>query len=731
MLWPARIAVASAVGCALAVSGPSVSAVPSASAAVSRPAAATRVAHARGKKIPGGTAQADNRDSHYCDGCVPPLEYGGGPVADTSGNGVTITPVYWIPAATTPYPAGYESLINQYVNDIAADSGGTDSVFSVLTQYYSEDSNGNKTDLHDSFQAGNAIVDTQPFPANGCTPDQDHNVCLTDAQLQTELARLQAADNLNIGLANFYPLFTAPDVETFDTDGTNSVSGFCGYHSGIGSGDNEMFYGNEVFEAQGCGEGSSPNNNVPADSAISTLSHEISEFMTDPEASSAAWNSSDGSEVGDICANDYGVALGSTDSSNSQTTEYNQVINGDKYYTQTEFSNSAYASRGKGFGCQQSTTGSAQPATPAPSANEQLFLDATPNAVDADGSSTSQVEFTVADANGDAVSNDKVQFSEYAVSGTGSCGTMKQQTATTDDGGYISDDYEASTSNVVCAIVAKDSTGGKSATVEVYQGTTQSSAPSAGQTFPASMISGQTVTFTNTFKNQGTKPLNDPTFDLAIFQGDKTKTNVDSSQTTLAYSLTGPSGDFTSIPLTGSTVNDGGISTNWTPPVEPAIAPGASMVITYKFYLAPRSAAGIANNDLLSFEGYLEQENLAAGTTTTVADTFSSDVNVSDSSGIGGSSAGGGNHQASSSGDNAAASGSGSAVIGGVVIVAILAVASGAVILLLRRRRSRPAGATPGGGGPLGPMPGGWGPGPTPQGGGPGGPSPQGDGPVG
>ena len=68
----------------------------------------------------------------------------------------------------------------------------------------------------------------------------------------------------------------------------------------------------------------------------------------------AAWNDQTGNEIGDMCASTYGLPLGSTSKSNPGSTEYNQVINGDKYYTQTEFSNLAYSKYGLGKGCSQS-----------------------------------------------------------------------------------------------------------------------------------------------------------------------------------------------------------------------------------------------------------------------------------------------------------------------------------------------------------------------------------------
>ncbi len=140
-----------------------------------------------------------------------------------------------------------------------------------------------------------------------------------------------------------------------DADGTTSASVFCGYHRAFGSGTDQTVYGDLPFPPSGdaCDAGQAPNGNLAADGMVSTLSHELNEAITDP-LSQIAWNDSVGHEIGDMCAQTYGPPLGSTDPANPGSSEYNQVINGGKYYTQTEFSNHAFAAYGIGKGCAQS-----------------------------------------------------------------------------------------------------------------------------------------------------------------------------------------------------------------------------------------------------------------------------------------------------------------------------------------------------------------------------------------
>ena len=140
---------------------------------------------------------------------------------------------------------------------------------------------------------------------------------------------------------------------------------------------------------------------------ISTLSHELLETMTDP-ADQPAWVDANGSEIADICASYYGTPLGSTDPNNAGSTQYNQVINGGKYYTQTEFSNSAYARLGVGNGCQPSgkTAASTKPAT---STNRVIIISqAYPSSLPSNGRATADDQVLVSDRKNFGIQGDPV-----------------------------------------------------------------------------------------------------------------------------------------------------------------------------------------------------------------------------------------------------------------------------------------------------------------------------------
>ena len=87
-----------------------------------------------------------------------------------------------------------------------------------------------------------------------------------------------------------------------------------------------------------------PNGNPDADTEVSPTSHEIMESITDPDTVTG-WYDRFGFENGDQCAYVYGTPQGTAGSF------YNQVINGDHYLTQEEFSNQDFFNTG--LGCLQ------------------------------------------------------------------------------------------------------------------------------------------------------------------------------------------------------------------------------------------------------------------------------------------------------------------------------------------------------------------------------------------
>jgi hypothetical protein len=597
------------------------------------------------------TSSAPADEPQVCDGCVPPLSYQGGLVLTGSG-GLTVTPIYWEPAGGQyKFPSGYQDIINGYIADVAAASGSTSNVYSVAAEY-TQTVNGDKTAISYDIKAGTPVADSSDLPSDDCPVDSGFTACITDAQLRTELASVTKSQNLPTDLSHFYPVFLPPGVEAKDQDGTTSASSFCGYHRAFGLFLAQTVYGNLPFPPKsGCDAGQAPNGNLAADGMVSTLSHELNEAITDPLSSTAAWIDSAGHEIGDMCSETYGPPLGSTDPSNASSSEYNQVINGHKYYTQTEFSNAAFSAYGIGKGCAQneslakgataagqtqgatSTTSTAQ--TPGGTAashavqaqsNGSLFAEATPTALDADGSSTTKIVVSVADANGNARAGDHVHFSVGAQSGTGECGALNSHDQTTDANGYARVTYTASTSNVACWVLAVDAAGGQSAQSVIYQGTAQKDAATATATFPTSLHPGGTpTTFTIKAANPSAHPVPNAliTFDIYGQPGAK---GIQANQMHLSYSTTGPQGPFTDVTLDGSTDNGNVIEAPVGPDQGATLAAHATR--TYTFHASLASDAPTSKTPNIAFEGYLDQINTASGSGDTLADTYATDIKL-------------------------------------------------------------------------------------------------------
>ncbi len=309
----------------------------SAGALIVRPANGPVLSYA---PVPGAALAAAPFDAIFHN-----VDYNGGPVMASNTNYT----FYWAPGAGEPaYPSDYQPGIDRFFSDLAHDSGGHENVDSVAAQY--NDSLGHHASYSSSF--GGAIVDTDPYPANGCTQAA---ICLTDAQIRAELAAYATSHHLPGDLAHEYFVLTPPGVEScLEAAGELCSAGsakpsFCAYHGAIPLTGATLVYADVPFLAGGpCDDANHPNATT-ADAAIEGgLSHEHDESITDPQPNGAwtdwASGSSTGYEIADKCrtfsaASEYGAALGTAPDGAS----YNQLINGDEYWLQQEWSNQGHA----------------------------------------------------------------------------------------------------------------------------------------------------------------------------------------------------------------------------------------------------------------------------------------------------------------------------------------------------------------------------------------------------
>jgi len=264
------------------------------------------------------------------------LTYHGGPTMNVN----TTFAIFWGGGSTTPaWDSGYAGLIEQYFGDVAADSTHKTNVYYSDTQY-SDSVNGN---IQYSSTFGGFLMDTNPYPTiNGCT-DKATSICLSDAQLQHEIQIDMAAGGWSGstaptgGQSQLILIFTPKGVGSC-AGSSCAYTNYCAYHSWIAATSNTPLvlyanqpYANQNYRIYTCNSGQWPNGNS-ADATLNVVSHEHNEAITDQQGS--AWYDSQGAENGDKCAWNFGTALGTANGA-----KYNQLINGNTYYLQQEWSN--------------------------------------------------------------------------------------------------------------------------------------------------------------------------------------------------------------------------------------------------------------------------------------------------------------------------------------------------------------------------------------------------------
>ena len=162
---------------------------------------------------------------------------------------------------------------------------------------------------------------------------------MDDAQIQTEIQHVIGVDNLPTSDHDVYFLVMPAGLGSCEYGGPDYCSlggiapgSFCGYHSTTSDG---TIYAVIPYNAVAghCQSGNPRPNSSPADPAISTISHEHNEMVTDPYGS--GWidlNTSE--EDGDLCISKYSANLGGAGAG-----AWNEVIGGGRYYLQAEWSN--------------------------------------------------------------------------------------------------------------------------------------------------------------------------------------------------------------------------------------------------------------------------------------------------------------------------------------------------------------------------------------------------------
>jgi hypothetical protein len=277
------------------------------------------------------------------------MDYNGGPIMPSN----TDYMLMWSPGGLGAYPPGFTVGIARYWLDLQHDNGGNQNVDSIDPQY--NDLTGAVAKYAVRF--GGVLVDTDPYPPTEC-PVGGTGVtgkvaaCLTDPQIQTEIANFVVRHHLPADLSHEYYLFTPPNVEScFTNDPTTNFGGcsageprniaaYCAYHQNTAT-PLMVLYAEMPFDATNplCQDGNYPNGLISDGEINGGLSHEHNESVTDPLPNDAWTNGAgtfQGFEVGDECEfGQMGPPLGTAPNGSP----YNQVINGHLYWYQEEWSN--------------------------------------------------------------------------------------------------------------------------------------------------------------------------------------------------------------------------------------------------------------------------------------------------------------------------------------------------------------------------------------------------------
>jgi hypothetical protein len=289
-------------------------------------------------------------DNDVATGAQTAVDYHGGSVMAAN---VTVHTIFWAPPGYSFAP-GYETLVKQFFTDAAAASGTMSNAFSVLRQYGQQ--TGTASAVPGSYSitygaASDSSDDVDPYPpSGGCASPNGVPTCLTDGQVQTEIAAVAPADQR--GLGNLWFVLLPPNVDECITAGSCGTNDFAGYHESMDRAGGLTIYGviiDPIVEGPS-GQGGDPEGDPDAEATVDTVAHETVEAITDPEGT--GWMDPDGFEVADKC--ETGPEIGNPLGYAANGSPYNELIGGHEYLIQEMWSNDD-------GGCVQQTTQTASP----------------------------------------------------------------------------------------------------------------------------------------------------------------------------------------------------------------------------------------------------------------------------------------------------------------------------------------------------------------------------------
>jgi hypothetical protein len=303
--------------------------------------------------------------------------YRGGPVVHDP----KIHLIFWqgIPGATGEekvklFPGSYETVVASYFERVAHDSGLETNVFAVQPQY-GEILKGSPVSGEYALNKEVEIIkDSKPFLPSKCVDQTkfSEGPCVLDSDLQKVVGEYAATTRKGFG--DIYVVLTPEGVGSCFTEDECAYQVYCAYHGDFG-GDGvtpgqQTLYADLPFvgKVTGCDFGVHPNSPMDdgTDAVIDVASHEVNETISDPIGSQCAekakklseceptsWTDAIGQEIADKCLPPESTVLGVFGAPlgevlpKTATSQFNQEIDGGRYFTQREWSNEAGLVEGK------------------------------------------------------------------------------------------------------------------------------------------------------------------------------------------------------------------------------------------------------------------------------------------------------------------------------------------------------------------------------------------------
>ena len=284
------------------------------------PLAAPRAAHAPIKFL------RSSRSTHAlmktscpnldCPSPSAPLRYAGGLILDApkvyfvqlSTNSSSLSPpTGFIPGTFSSGPGSLVDALSTMVGPTPA---------SWLTEY-SDPASGQL--IGPGTYAGTLLLNAPTLATSSSVDDSDISLFLQNAANQHQLP--DTSNN-----AVYVLFFRANQTVTVTAQGIDSVNNFCAYHSAFSQDSTEINYIVMPNESDNSGCANVGLTASALDNFTPSLSHEITETITDPWPNSG-WTASDGSEIGDLCEVGWPVAgyLSTASSSYAVQFEYSNL----------------------------------------------------------------------------------------------------------------------------------------------------------------------------------------------------------------------------------------------------------------------------------------------------------------------------------------------------------------------------------------------------------------------